>query len=138
MLGVLGVPPVTRRQMDPPYAPIEGGVEALVFHDWRDPAYPDGDILPDEWDDSVTAAHKQAEFGIGPGCTAVTPSYVGQAIPPVRIRSVCESLDVPDDPDTPANEGKTRCCIESICGDDFSPALRCLTGLIRDVIQPEG
>ena len=138
MLGVLGVPPVTERQSEPPYAPIEGGVDALVFHDWRDPAYPDGDILPDDWADGIMAEDQQFEFGIGPGCTAVTDSYVGQAIPPVRIRTVCESLDVRDDPGTTTNEEKTRCCIESICGDDFSPALRCLTGLIRDVIEPEG
>jgi hypothetical protein len=131
MLGVLGVPPVTRRQEEPPFAPTQGGVEALVFRDWRDPAYPAGDILPDEWGAAITAEDKQHDFGIGPGCTEVTDTYVGQGIPPVRIRAVCESLNIPA-------EGKTRCCIESICGEDFSPALRCLTGLIRDVIQPEG
>ena len=45
----------------------------------------------------------------------------------MRIREVCESLDEGD---------RIRCCIESICGDDFSPAIQCLTGLIQDAVIP--
>jgi hypothetical protein len=132
MLGVLGVPLVTDHAATPPHQPTAGGVQALVFRDWRDPQYPDGDILPDEYADGVRAAVKQYEFGIGPGCTGSADggmTFTGQAIPPVRIRSVCESLD---------DETRIRCCIESICDSDFSPALRCLTGLIQDAVTPVG
>ena len=78
---------------------------------------------------------------IGPGCTgydAKSGTYTGQAIPPVRIRDVCESLDRPDDPNTPEDETRIRCCVESICDDDFSPAIRCLTGLIQQAVTPVG
>ena len=141
MLGILGVPVVTEHAQTPPFQPTAGGVEALVYRRWTDPAYPDGDILPDEYAADVRAVDKQYEFGIGPGCTGYveeSDTYTGQAIPPVRIREVCESLNQPDDPDTPQDESRIRCCIESICGEDFTPALRCLTGLIRDVIVPVG
>jgi hypothetical protein len=141
MLGVLGVPEVTAYATTPPYQPIAGGVHDLEYRLWRDPEYPDGDILPDEWADSVRAADKNFEFGIGPGCTGVddaTGEFTGQAVPPVRVRSVCESLDVPDDPETPADETQIRCCIESICDEDFSPAFRCLTGLIQSAVTPVG
>jgi hypothetical protein len=133
MLGVLGVPPVTKRNEKPPYEPLRGGVDDLVFRDWRDE-----DVLPEDAGNGVTAADKQFEFGIGPGCTDASEAHPGQAIPPVRIRHVCESLNTPDDPETPTDESEVRCCIESICGTDFSPALRCLTGLIQKVIVPEG
>lgn len=136
MLGVLGVPEVTAYADTPPFQPIEGGVAALQYRDWRDPAHPRGDILPSDWDDGIDADAMQFEFGIGPGCTVSNTDYEGQAIPPARIRRVCESLDVPDDPDTPGDESQTRCCMESVCGEDFTPALRCLTGLIRTAIVP--
>jgi hypothetical protein len=132
MLGVLGVPLVTDHAATPPHQPTAGGVEALVFRDWHDPQYPAGDILPEEYAEGVRASEKQYEFGIGPGCTGSADgglTFTGQAIPPVRIRSVCESLD---------DETRIRCCIESICDSDFSPALRCLTGLIQDAVTPVG
>ncbi|MFO0637465.1 MAG: hypothetical protein U0168_31965 [Nannocystaceae bacterium] len=67
MLGVLGaVPEVTAHASTPPYNPTAGGVEDLVYRLWRDPQYPDGDVLPDEWARGVDAAYKQFEFGIGP------------------------------------------------------------------------
>ncbi len=142
MLGVLGVPQVTEHSPQPPHQPTGGGLAALVYRDWRDPDVPGGgDILPDEWAVGVRAEDKQFEFGIGPGCTGYDPdsgTYTGQAIPPVRIRDVCESLDTPDDPATPADETRIRCCVESICGDDFSPAIRCLTGLIQQAVTPVG
>jgi len=140
MLGVLGVPPVTEHADAPPHQPTAGGVADLVYRQWRDPDVPGGgDILPDEWALGVDAADKQFDFGIGPGCTGYdvgTGTYTGQAIPPVRVRELCESLDRPDDPTTEQDETRIRCCIESICDDDFSPAIRCLTGLIQDVFTP--
>ncbi|MCX4243403.1 vWA domain-containing protein [Paraliomyxa miuraensis] len=143
MLGVLGVPEVTDHAPVPPHQPIAGGLEALVYRQWRDPDVPaGGDILPDEWNDGTRAVRKQFEFGIGPGCTGYDPAtdvYTGQAIPPVRIRDVCESLNTPDDPMTSEiDETRIRCCVESICDDDFSPAIRCLTGLIQDAVVPVG
>jgi hypothetical protein len=141
MLGVLGVPPVTEHADLPPYHPIAGGVDDLVYRQWNDPQYPDGDILPDEWDAGVRAIEKEWEFGMGPGCTGSPDggvTFTGQAIPPVRIQTVCEALNVADDPTTVLNEGRVRCCIESICGSDYSPALTCLTGLIKDAFTPVG
>jgi hypothetical protein len=140
MLGVLGVPEVTQHAPVPPYQPTMGGVAALTYRDWRDGQFPDGDILPAEWASGATAADKQFEFGIGPGCTsynAASDTSRGQAIPPVRVRSVCESLNRADDPATPdVDETAIRCCIESICGVDFSPAIYCLTGLIEAALEP--
>ncbi|MEM6296994.1 MAG: vWA domain-containing protein [Myxococcota bacterium] len=138
MLGVLGVPEVTAYDDAPPFLPVQGGVADLQYRGWADPAYPAGDILPEDWDAGADAASKTFEFGIGPGCTVVTEDYAGQGIPPVRIRRVCESLDTPDDPKTAFDESAVRCCMESVCGDDFTPALRCLTELIRTAIVPVG
>ncbi len=141
MLGVLGVPEVTAYASIPPFQPIAGGIADLEYRRWRDPEYPGGDILPDEWAAGTRAVDKEFEFGIGPGCTGFDDGaggFTGQAVPPVRIRSVCESLDLPDDPDTFADESQVRCCIESICDEDFSPAIRCLTGLIQNVVTPVG
>ncbi len=143
MLGVLGVPPVTEHAAVPPHQPTAGGLDALIYRNWQDPdVLGGGDILPDEWNDGVRADNKQFEFGIGPGCTGYEPAtdtYTGQAIPPVRIRQLCESLDVPDDPATrDVDETRVRCCVESICGDDFSPAIQCLTGLIQQAVTPVG
>jgi len=141
MLGILGVPEVTAHAETPPYEPTEGGIADVQYRPWRDPEYPAGDILPDEWADNTRAVDKQFEFGVGPGCTgydAASGTFTGQAVPPVRIRSVCESLDVPDDPTVPGDQSEVRCCFESICDDDFSAAVRCLTGLIQNVVTPVG
>ena len=81
------------------------------------------------------AEQKQYEFGIGPGCSNAA---TGQAVPPVRVKEVCESLNVPDDPNTPTNEAKLRCCIESVCDDDFSDAINCLAGILKDELKPAG
>jgi hypothetical protein len=136
MLGILGVPLVTAHNPDPPYQPIAGGVESLVYRNWRDGQYPAGDILPSEFAMNVTAAHKQFDFGIGPGCTGtdLAGNFTGQAIPPVRIRKVCEDLNYVDS----SGKEQIRCCIESICDDDFSPAIECLTGIIQESIQLPG
>ena len=132
MLGILGVPEVTAHNPEPPYEPIAGGVQALVYRDWS-PA----DIIPGDPD---SAPKKQYLFGIGPGCTGQDGmgGYTGQAIPPVRIKEVCESLNVADDPNTPFNEAQVRCCIESICSADFSPAIDCLSGLLQNTLPPVG
>jgi hypothetical protein len=132
---------VTERNPEPPYQPTAGGVFDLVYRDWRDPEYPTGDILPDEWAAGVNAEYKAYQFGVGPGCTGQNEAgdFTGQAIPPVRIKEVCQALDIPDDPETPnVDETEIRCCMESICDTDFSPALQCLAGLIEEnFIPPE-
>ena len=104
MLGFLGVPPVLAHNPDPPFQPTAGGVGDVVYRD-------------------DTVASMQFEFGIGPGCTGAS----GQAIPPVRIKEVCEGLD-PDDWDD--EDDQIRCCIESVCDD--SHAFACLGGMLID------
>ena len=138
MLGIVGIPPVTARNEDPPYQPTAGGVFDLVYRDWQDPEYPAGDILPDDWANGITAEFKQYQFGIGPGCTGEDDmgGFTGQAIPPVRVKEVCEALNVEDDPDTFEDETEIRCCMESICDTDFSAALQCLAGLIEQSVIP--
>ena len=133
MLGILGVPEVTAHSEEPPYNPIEGGAADIVYRNWRDGTYPEGDILPGE---NKTAADKTFEFGIGPGCTGALEdgTFTGQAVPPVRIKEVCESLDI----ERANGQVDVRCCIESICDDDFSDAIRCLTGIISQSIIPPG
>ena len=140
MLGIIGVPIVTERNPDPPYQPLAGGIDELVYRTWKDPEYPAGDILPDDWADGVTAAHQEWQFGIGPGCTGEDGSggFTGQATPPTRIIEVCQALDVDDDPATPEDEAQIRCCIESICDTSFANALRCLTGLVAENTIPQG
>ncbi|HEY8379266.1 MAG TPA: hypothetical protein VIK91_22385, partial [Nannocystis sp.] len=127
MLGILGVPKVTEHNSEPPYQPTAGGVFDLVYRRWTQ-----ADILPGDPD---TPAQKEYEFGIGPGCT---DPATGQGIPNTRVIDVCQSLDVPDDPNTPQNEAKIRCCIESICDDDFSDAINCLAGILRETLLPPG
>ncbi|HWB75815.1 MAG TPA: vWA domain-containing protein [Nannocystaceae bacterium] len=140
MLGILGVPEVTAHAEEPPYQPTAGGVMDLEIRDWRDPEYPTGDILPDDWAEGRDAAHQTWVYGIGPGCTGEDGNggFTGQAIPNVRVQEVCQALDVADDPDTPMSEAAVRCCIESICDTDFSDALRCLAGLIEENVTPQG
>ncbi|MEX1367040.1 MAG: vWA domain-containing protein, partial [Nannocystaceae bacterium] len=134
MLGILGVPIVTAHNPDPPFQPTAGGVDALVYRNWRDGVYPTGDILPDEFAGGETAADKTFDFGIGPGCTGTNDlgEFTGQAIPPVRVKEVCESLNLGPEPED------VRCCIESICDDDFSAAIQGLTGIIQESIQLRG
>jgi hypothetical protein len=99
----------------------------LVYRDWIAGAYPNGDILPGD-DDAGT---KQFQFGIGPGCTGENGmgGFTGQAVPPVRVKEVCEALNEDD---------KIRCCIESVCDTDFSGAISCLAGIIQTVFVPIG
>jgi hypothetical protein len=127
MLGILGVPPVTMHNPDPPYQPTAGGVFDLIYRDWVQ-----ADILPG---DPKTPEIKQYEFGIGPGCSN---AMTGQAVPPVRIKEVCESLNKPDDPNTPGDEAQIRCCIESICDSDFSAAIDCLSGILQETLDIPG
>jgi hypothetical protein len=140
MLGILGIPIVTERNPDPPYQPLAGGLLDLVYRDWRDPQYPAGDILPEDWAKGARAEEFDFSYGIGPGCTGQDEdgNFTGQGIPSVRVTEVCQSLDIADDPDTPADETELRCCMESICDTDYRHALRCLTGLIEESIVPTG
>lgn len=126
MLGILGVPLVTARDPNPPFEPTAGGVLDLVYRDWRDGQYPAGDVLPEEWAMGVDAADLQFAFGIGPGCTGTTSmgEIIGRGIPPVRIKEVCQALDL-----GPSAED-TRCIIESICDDDYTLAFQGLMGMI--------
>ncbi len=136
MLGILGVPKVTAHNPNPPFEPTAGGVMDLVYRDWKDPEYPTGDILPSEWANGVNAAKKTYDFGIGPGCTGEDGmgGFTGQAIPPVRIKEVCEALNI----DNGDGTVDVRCCIESICDTDFSAAIQCLTGIIGESIVIPG
>jgi len=131
MLGILGVPEVTEHNTLPPYEPIAGGVYALEYREWEQE-----DLTPAEVKDGDTVEEKIWEFGnIAPGCS----NNNGSAIFPTRIQEVCESLNVPDDPDTQEiDESAPRCCIESICDDNFSLAVRCLTGAISTALPPPG
>ena len=139
MLGIVGVPKVTEHSDIPPFQPTAGGVLALEYRDWVDDLYPDGDILPEDWnaDPKKGADHMKYSFGIGPGCTGETEDgeFTGQAIPPRRIRDVCESLN--REPSEDDEDGQIRCCMESICDEDFSHAINCLTGLLIVPPPPE-
>jgi hypothetical protein len=121
MLGVLGIPEVTEHAIEAPYEPVAGGIDDLVYHRWNADTWPQGDMLPEEED---TVEHKQWMFGIGPGCTGADGNgeFSGQAIPPVRMRELCESLDEDD---------QVACCLESACDDDYAAALTCLRGMIE-------
>lgn len=122
MLGIVGVPVVTQRAADSPFEAQAGGVAELVYRDWTD-----ADILPSDASNGITAADKQFDFGIGPGCSAAGPTNESQGIPPSRLRTVCEALDVGTE------RGDLRCCLESVCGDDYDGATQCLLGLIDNV-----
>ncbi len=130
MLGLVGVPPVTEHAAEPPYTPTQGGVEDLDYRNWAEGQFPGGDIVPDEFAMGVTAPDKQFQFGIGPGCTGQNAQgeFTGQAIPPVRLREVCEALDVGTEPTD------RRCCLESVCGSDYAPAMTCFSGLIENLV----
>lgn len=121
MLGILGVPEVTAHNPEPPFQPTAGGVFDLKYRDWTTKDIEEGP--------GSSIAEEQWKFGIGPGCTR---KGTGQAVPPVRIKEVCESLNRKDDKDG----DQIRCCIESICDEDFSNAMKCLSGLIRSLKPP--
>lgn len=126
MLGILGVPPVTEHNSKPPHEPIKGGVHDLVYRKWRDV-----DILEEDMLKGIDADYQQWAYGIGPGCTGhdAMGNVTGQAIPPVRVKEVCQALNYDD---------RIRCCIESVCDTDFSAAIGCLTDVIQNVFTPVG
>lgn len=123
MTLLTGVPSVVRNQDGDV---VSGGIEDVVYRDWRDPVYPAGDILPDDAADGIDAAHKQWAFGIGPGCTGEDGmgGFIGQGLPPVRMREVCHALDGEEQ----------QCCIESICDDDYRPAVQCGADMLQQAI----
>jgi hypothetical protein len=115
-LGVMGVPPVTQHNPDPPYQPTAGGVDAVVYRQWMDGVFPMGDFLMDATTD---AAHQEWRYGIGPSCTAGdAEAFSGQALPSVRLKEVCQALNEDD---------QVRCCIESVCDPNFESIIDCLT-----------
>ena len=125
MLGILGVPPVTAYNPDPPHEPIAGGVHDLEYRRWRD-----SDLSVEDEMQGFDVDFQQWSFGIGPGCVATDGGeVVARAVPPVRVKEVCEALNYDD---------RVRCCIESVCDDDFSAAIGCLTDVLQSVFVPVG
>lgn len=126
MVAITGVPTVTARNVDAPYEPVAGGLADLVVHDAREGTYPDGDVLPGEYE---TAADLQAEYGVGAGGLFADPAFLHQArgIPNPRVNEVCAALDIDGD------EGaRVRCCIESVC--DPVAALDCVFGWAEQAV----
>lgn len=138
MLGALGVPPVLAHNPSPPYQPIAGGLVDLVYREWIDAPFPGGDVLPDAWDAGRRAADEAFASGeLAPGCIGLDGGgeFLGYALPPVREREVCESLDFVDEE---TSEEQVRCCVESICDDDFRAAVRCLMSPISGAFPGQG
>lgn len=131
MLAALGVPSVTSHNPQPPFEPTAGGVVSLVERVWSE-----SDLTVAELDAGVTVEHKVFEFGdTAPGCA----TDQGNALFPRRVYEVCAGLDIPDDPRTPdLYEFQPRCCIESICADDYSAAIQCLTPSVSGPPVPKG
>ncbi|MEM7158672.1 MAG: hypothetical protein AAF799_37875 [Myxococcota bacterium] len=124
MLALTGVPQVVEHSTEPPFEPVAGGIDDLVVRDWIDFPYPAGDIIPSEWALGIDAAEKTFQLGIGPACTtADSEGTFTQAVPAPRIQEVCQALD--------EQEGAAHCCIESVCDDDYSPAMNCLRGMLE-------
>jgi hypothetical protein len=132
MVAIVGVPHVIAHNPSLPFEPTQGGVFDLVYRTWRDGIYPAGDILPDDAQQGKNAASMEFDYGIGPGCTGEDGmgGFVGQGLPPVRIKEVCEALDIEMDNGDVAH----RCCIESVCDDDYTAAVNCLTGMMNDAL----
>lgn len=119
--------------------PTAGGVLDVVHRDWIDAEVGAGGDIPEaEWLAGTRAADKRFEFGaIAPGCTARDEAGIvrGQGFPSTRITEVCQGLDVFEDWDGDGVEEKeTRCCIESICANDFTQAFDCFTTAIRNAV----
>ncbi len=125
MVQLVGVPPVESHSERPPFEPLDGGANALVYRDWQAGEFPAGDLSAEEIAAGVTADDRQFESGIGPGCIAAgqLEGDVVRGTPPPRLLEVCRSLNVDESP-----SGR-RCCIESICDDDYDGALGCIAGL---------
>ena len=58
------------------------------------------------------------------------PSPLYQAGPPVRVLEFCNAVDDGDD--------GLRCCLESICDNDFNGFLGCLTDVASCLVDGEG
>ena len=125
LLGAVGVPRVTEHNTVQPFQPEEGGVAALRIHEWTE-----RDLLADDVATGVTAADKQFELGVGPGCSGtVDGQVIGQATPPQRVIEVCQSLDR----DIDTSDTKIRCCLESVCDESFDAVTNCLYALVPQV-----
>jgi hypothetical protein len=79
--------------------------------------YPDQRIV---YQDSLDPGF-QGDFGIGPGCT----SSAGEAVPPVRLRELAETMQADGDPN-----------MFSICQSDYSAALHAIADRIRKNLRP--
>lgn len=113
-----GFPPVLEHNEQAPYQAVSGGFFDVVHQNWRDPAAPEGDILPEHWEMGIDAVASQFWFGIGPGCTEVDDDLQGrQGLPPLRQTELCRAVERYDD--------WSRCCHESICDDDWSAIGAC-------------
>ncbi len=73
------------------------------------------------YQDSLTDAQFQADFGIGPGCE----STAGKAVPPVRLKAFADAFKV-----------GTQRNLFSICDSDYSPALEAIALAIADQVRP--
>lgn len=137
MLGIVGVPEVVGHQPDPPYAPTVGGVADLVYRQWIDLPFPAGDIPSGAWGEGIRAADEIFELGaLAPGCVGLEHGDIAdRALPPVRLRQVCESLDGVDEE---TGEPQVRCCLESVCDNDYGPAFRCLAGMFAAAESSDG
>ncbi|HWB78806.1 MAG TPA: hypothetical protein VG755_27780 [Nannocystaceae bacterium] len=113
MLALSGVPEVTQYGATPPFEPTAGGLEALVYRDWRA-----ADLFAEEQTDGVTPEDLYFEYDIGPACLAARDdgTRLARALPSPRLFEVCRALDEPD---------RVGCCIDSACSDP-SAGLRCV------------
>ncbi len=127
MLGLLGVPTVTAHNPDPPFQPIEGGRDSLVIRDWTE-----DDVLPEDAAAGVTAADLQFNYGIGPGCSRPESTGVAQATPPLRTLDLCSHLDGQVGED---GEHLVKCCVESICDDEYESGMTCLANMLVDPVM---
>ncbi len=115
MLAVTGVPEVTSYAVEQPWLPVAGGLNALVYRDWRM-----DDLSEEDVQSGVDLADLTWEYGIGPGCRAPGGLEDDYALPSPRVFEVCGRLD---------QVGEAHCCVDSICSDDYTGALRCLLGV---------
>lgn len=109
VIGLLGIPSVTGHSPDAPFEPVSGGVEDLVYREWKG-----NDIQGGGW----TVEDLEWAFGMGPGCGEMTAvdAETTFGTPPARMLEVCDATDLP-------------CCLESVCDADYSGAAQCLKGV---------
>jgi len=80
----------------------------------------DGSSTSDGGDTGTTAGSEST--GTTTGAPPQDPADA-QAMPIVRLRDVCTALD---------GGGSQRCCMASVCSDDYEEAITCFTDTIQD------